>query len=124
MKKWMWMLVAACIVAAPAWTLAKEKAAGAAAGAKAELKEITVVGTITKEDKTDKAGKAMTVYTLTDKDGVKVMLHAGKNADAATDPSGFVGQNVTVVGQGEEKTSAKGKKMIRIAKITSIKKVE
>ena len=124
MKKLMWLVVAVAIVAAPAWTMAKEKAAGAAAGAKAEMKEITVAGTITKEDKTDKAGKAMTIFILTDKDGTKVMLHAAKGADAATDPAGFVGQNVTVVGQGEEKTSPKGKKMIRIAKITSIKKVE
>ena len=125
MKKLMWLVVAAGIVAAPAWTFAKEKAAaGTAAGAKAELKELTVVGTITKEEKTAKSGKAMTVYTLTDKDGVKVVLHAGKKADAASDPAGFVGQNVTVVGQGEEQTSAKGKKTIRIEKITSIKKVE
>jgi len=121
MKKWMWLLVAAGIVAAPAWTFAKEKAA---AGAKAELKEMTVVGTITKEEKTGKTGKAMTVYTLTDKDGAKVMLHAGKKADSAANPADFVGQNVTVVGQGEEKTSAKGKKMVLIEKITSIKKVE
>ena len=130
MKKLMMFLAVAGLVSAPAWvSLAADDAAGGAAAAKpehkagvhAELKEMTVTGTISKEEHKGHDGKTVEGFVLTDKDGTKVRLHSEAGADAAVDPAKFVGDSVTVVGQGREFTGAKGK-MCVIMKITSIKK--
>jgi len=129
MKKLMMLLAVAGLVSAPAWVaVAADDAAAGAAAAKpehkahvaAELKEMTVTGTISKEEHKGHDGKTMEVLVLTETDGTKVFLHSEKDADAATNPAEFVGKCVTIVGQGSERTTPKGK-MIRIAKITSIK---
>ena len=125
MKKLMMMLAVAGLVSAPAWVLAAdEPAAGAKpehkAGMHGELKEMTVTGTIAKKEHKTHDGKTVPGFVLTDKDGNEVWLHSEPGADAAVDPAGFVGQNVTVVGMGSERP---GSKIKMIRKITSIKKV-
>ena len=125
MKKLMMMLAVAGLVSAPAWvTMAADAPAAKPehkAGVQAELKEMTVTGKITKEERKGHDGKTVQACVLTQADGTKVWLHSEPGADAAVDPAAFVDQSVTVVGMGSERTGPKGK-MISIRKISSIKK--
>lgn len=108
--------------AAPAPAPAK---VAAPASTKAEMKEMTLTGTISKQDaKQDAKAKdkkpAAPVYSLACDDGTTVKLPTAKTTLKIED---FVGVKVKLTGVGTEKTGHDGKKVTYIQKITNIEKV-
>jgi hypothetical protein len=85
----------------------KKKPAGA-------LKELTLRGTIVRQEK-EKQGKKQVTYQLQEQSGLKVRLPKAKNIDLDE----FVDREVTVSGQGTE-TERKGRKVVALRKITEI----
>jgi hypothetical protein len=96
----------------------------AEAPAKPELKEMTLTGTISQKEITNKKGEAKTMFILTSEDGtiVNLTVKAKGKDGAAIQMADFVGAKAKVVGMGYEK-ERKGKKTVGLAKITSIEKV-
>ncbi len=93
--------------------------------AKPELKEITVTGAVSQQEKKNKKGETMTVFVLTSDDGTVVNLPKtgkGKGGAPAFKLEDYVGAKVKVVGMGFEREN-KGKKMVGLQKITTIDKV-
>jgi len=91
--------------------------------AKPELKEMTLSGTISQKDVTNKKGEVKPMFVLTSEDGATVNLPAkakGKDG-AAIKLADYVGAKVTIVGMGYER-ERKGKKTVGLVKITSIEK--
>jgi hypothetical protein len=89
------------------------------ANVRPELKDLTVVGTITKTEKQSKNGKTIARYTITGENGTTYNLRvpAKKEVPGANLPE-FAGSKVKVVGKGQE-----GKHNI-IAVIISIEKID
>lgn len=92
--------------------------------------DITVTGTLKKEEKTkqDKAGKEIkrVHYALTLDDGSLVMLpapRAKKGQEAAVNLDAFVDKKVKVVGKGREVVDKKGVKKSIVSEITTIEEV-
>jgi len=84
-----------------------------------ELKDLTVVGTITKTEKQSKDGKTIARYAITGENGTTYNLRvpSKKEVPGANLPD-LVGSKVKIVGKGQE-----GKHNI-IAVISSIEKIE
>lgn len=124
-------------------SVAKEVAAAneAVKGAAAAM---TFTGVIEKKEaKGGKGGDGAARFSLTAEDGTTVELRAakaggkaggkkgggkggkkaGKKGGGASDPAAYVGQKVTVTGQGSESTSKKGKKRVTLTQIESIRPV-
>lgn len=122
-------------------SVAKEVAAANEA-AKGAGSSMTFTGIIEKKEaKGGKGGDGAARFSLTAEDGTTVMLRAakaggkkggkkgggkggkkaGKKGATAADPSTYVGQKVTVTGQGTESTSKKGKKRVTLTQIESIR---
>jgi hypothetical protein len=98
---------------------------------KPEPKEMSLTGTITKEEtaRTTKEGEKVPMYVLTDGAGnktklTKAAIDKGRQAGAAAiDLETFVNKKVTVKGQGHEtvkKTEKGEEKKVVLEKITSI----
>ena len=83
-----------------------------------ELKELTLRGTIAKQEK-ERKGKKLVTYQLQEQSGLKITLPKAKGIDLDQ----FVDQEVTVTGQGSE-TKRKGKKVVMLRKITDVRLVE
>ncbi len=127
MKRLIAMGIAASVFLMPVVvSLAQEEGKAKAGGEKrkgGELKELTLTGKVTKEEKKE-GEKTRTVYTLTTADGVKVRLPTPKPAkegEQAINLNDFVDQDVTVVGKGNE-SEKEGKKSIHLVTITKIEK--
>jgi hypothetical protein len=91
------------------------------------LTEMTVTGTISKEEMKGRQGRTMTHYVLTDAAGSKIFLpmerrhRGGEGAEqpAQVNLEEYVGKNVTIVGKGFT-TEREGKKFTRIVEISKI----
>jgi len=97
-------------------------AEGDAAKPKEELKDITVVGGLTKEEATNAKGEKIVKYVLTEANGNQLTLPKvkdNKEGKPEIDLASLVGKNVTVVGKGIEKN---GKIMIK--KLISVEEVK
>ena len=114
MKRFLAILLVLSFVAAP-FVMAEGPAAPAKeAKEKPELKDITVNGTLTKEENKDAKGGATVTFVLVDPDGVRHKLPKQKDKDQAV-TAALVDKNVTLVAKG---TDEGGK--VRIKKIVSI----
>ena len=88
-----------------------------------EAKSMTLTGTITKEDQTNKkTGQTMTAYVLTDKDGVKHRLPSGKKGAEGVNLDENLGVPVELSVMAAEMEHG-GKTRLHIQKIVSIKKL-
>ena len=96
-------------------------------GKKQQLKEMTITGTVTKQEK--KRGKKLqTTYVLTDDAGTKINLPSpkgkkGKNAQEQINLDEYVDAKVKIVGKGKEQKKGK-KTVVNLRKILSIEKME
>ena len=97
----------------------KEHKASAPAAPKAELKDMTVTGTISKQESKGKKDQVVVNYSLTTEDGTVIKLPAAKSTLKIED---FVGSKVKLTGVGAEKDGRDGKKVTYIQKITNIEK--
>lgn len=117
----------ACAVAGDAPAKPKHERKAAADAPKPELKEMTVSGTISKQESKNKAGEAVTTLILTSDDGSTIRLppsrKAGKDAAGAINLEEYVGVKVKLTGMGYEKDTKGGKKMIALSKITNVEKI-
>lgn len=97
------------------------------AAPKPEMKELTVTGTLAKQESKNKKGEAVVSYVLTTEDGATVKLptprKSGKDAAGAVDLEQYVGVKVKVSGMGYEKEGKGGKKSIALSKINNVEKV-
>ena len=103
---------------------AKKDHAAVPPAPKSEMKEMTLTGTISKQE-TKKEGKdkkdvVITVYSLACDDGTTVKLPTAKTTLKIED---FVGMKVKLTGVGADKTGHDGKKATFLQKITNIEKV-
>ncbi len=96
--------------------------------AKPALEDMTVSGTVTKEEKENKKGEAMALYSLTDAEGNVIRLPGGagpgrgKKKDApAVNLEEYVNSAVTITGKGMS-VERKGKTTTRIVRITNVEK--
>jgi len=90
------------------------------AAAKVEVKEMTLTGTISKQETKGKKDQPVVNYSLATDDGSTVKLPMAKGALKIED---FVGVKVKLTGVGGEKVGHDGKKVVFIQKITNIEKV-
>lgn len=129
-RMWSMAMVAAMVLSPVLGTQAQE--AGGGAKPKGEhkqpaLTDMTVSGTVSKEDRTNPNGKTFSHYVLTEASGAKVMLPGGEPhaRPGATAPATtfkleeFVGKDVTITGKGFT-MEREGKKITRLAEITKI----
>lgn len=131
MKKIITVLTVAVVMLSPVFS-AIVRAEDGAAKAKGdhprpELKDMTVSGKVTKEERAGKDGKTMSHFVLTTADGGKVVLntrrHAKEGEEKAATPEikldEYVGKDVTVTGKGFER-ERDGKKFTVIVKIDKV----
>src|ERR1035437_459457 len=97
---------------------------------KPALTDMTVTGTVTKEEKQSKKGKTFVHYVLTDSTGNTVMLpgagkHGGRHEGTESVQSTpvnleeYVNKDVTIVGKGRQ-IEREGKTITRLVEITKI----
>ena len=86
-----------------------------------DVKALTLVGKISKEEKRGKDGEIIVVYRLTTTDGIRVSL-PGKKGETAARIEALVGQEVQITGEGVER-ELKGPRSIVLQKILSIQRV-
>jgi len=114
MKRLFAVLLVLTFVATP-FVLAEGPAAPApVAKEKPDLKEVTVNGTLTKEDEKNAKGEMTTDYIVTDSEGTRYKLPKQKDKEQAA-TAALVGKNVTLVAKG---TDDGGK--FRVKKIVSL----
>lgn len=87
-------------------------------GTRPEMKDLTLTGTVTKQDVKTLKGETVPGYVLTTEDGTVVRL-PGRDKDMAAKLDGFVGVKVKVVGSGY---MSPDKKRAGLRSITSIEK--
>ena len=86
---------------------------------KPEMKEMTLTGTIIKQEIKGKKDQVVVAYSLTTGEGVTIKLPTAKSSLKSED---FVGSKVKLTGMGTEKEGHDGKKVTSIQKITNIVK--
>ena len=138
MKKMAFALMAlSLVVSIPA--VAKDKAHGQAGGAPAAEKpakkaepavqmDLTITGTVSKSQKTDKKGNTTSSYVLTDPAGQVIKLPTPPAAKAkkgeapvpAINLDDYVDKAVTIVAKGTETTDKAGAKTVHVKHIVSV----
>ena len=99
---------------------ARPAKAAPAKAAKVPVKEMTLTGTVSKEEKKSRKGTATVSYVLTDAAGNKITLPKPKaKGEGAVDLADFVDKSVTVVAKGTE-TKSGDKTNIRLSQLISI----
>ena len=122
MKRILSLICAIVFVSAMVASAEGEAAAPAPAKEKQELKDITVTGTLIKEEGTNAKGEKTVKYVLNEANGNQLSLPKVKDTKEGKpeiDLASLVGKNVTVVGKGIEKN---GKIMIK--KLISVEEVK